>query len=123
MRVVMVMLVTGLCAGAVQGQPCSQQGAPYFEFQVEVPARFIPDSTVSPRPAGAPGVRGDDLPALVQFVVDTAGVPDTRSYKILVGRDAQLVAAGRDVLTRWRFVPARLGGCPVRQLVQTPLTR
>lgn len=104
-------------------QDCRVSPLPYFEFQVEVRAEWIPDSSVTPRPAPARGVQAQELPALVQFVVDSAGVPHPRTYKILAARDPELAEAGRAVVERWRFRPARVGGCAVAQLVQTPLAR
>lgn len=112
-----------LLAGSLRAQGCSLPAQPYFEFQVEVPARYLSDSVVSPVPRAEHGVPTRELAALVQFVVDTAGVPDLRSYKILTATDPLLAAAGREVLARWRFAPARLGRCAVPQLVQTPLSR
>jgi len=105
------------------GQECVMSPRPYFEFQVEVPAQWLPDSTVTPRPDPSRGVETRDLLALVQFVVDSAGVPVPRTYKILRARDRDLAEAGRRVVATWRFRPARIGSCSVAQLVQTPLTR
>jgi hypothetical protein len=104
-------------------QECRVSPLPYFEFQVEVPAQWLPDSSVTPRPAPARGVEAQELPALVQFVVDSAGVPHPRTYKILKARDPELAEAGRTVVGTWRFRPARIGSCAVAQLVQTPLAR
>lgn len=122
MRGALVLAAFVVCARSLACQ-CTLPSQPFFEFQVEIPARFLSDSTVSPQPKGEPGVRATQLPALVQFVVDTAGVPDPRSYRVLSARDPQLAADGLDALPRWRFSPARLGQCPVPQLVQTPLSR
>jgi hypothetical protein len=105
------------------GQDCAVSPLPYFEFQVEVPAQWLPDSSVTPRPDPVRDVDAQELAALVQFVVDSAGVPVPRTYKILRARDRELAEAGRRVVATWRFRPARIATCAVAQLVQTPLAR
>ena len=104
---------------------CRQQlQRPFFEYQVEGPARFIADSlligagTWYPT-AAAP--RGDTVS--VQFIVDAEGRPEAGTLRILKAPNAELGATLFGEFQRWRYAPARLGGCPVRQLVQTNLTR
>ncbi len=96
---------------------CKVPAQPVFEFQVDSPATWIRDVSQSPKPApGAPGAT-----TLVQFVVDTLGVPDPRTLKILKD-DGGLGAKAKDVFEKWRFTPAkRADGCKVSQLVQTPI--
>lgn len=106
-----------------RGQECAVSPLPYFEFQVEVPAQWLPDSGATPHPDPGRDIEARELPALVQFVVDSAGVPDPRTYKILRARDRELAEAGRRVVATWRFRPARIAACSVAQLVQTPLVR
>lgn len=58
-------------------------------------AQLISDSTVSPRPSiPEPGGAGAQA-AVVQFVVDSLGVPDPARYTALVTRDPALEAAGQ----------------------------
>lgn len=109
---------------AAKAQSCPPAAArPFFEFQVERPATFIPDTTVSPYPApqqpGTP-IRGGTL---VSFVVDTLGRPDSLSYKIIRDVEPGLAQEGRSVVARWRYRPAQIRGCVVPQLVQTLLAR
>ena len=95
---------------------------PYFEFQVETPARFIDDS--ASRAAGwRPGaaMRGDTLS--VQFIVDTVGRPEPGTLRVLRAQREVLGDSVRQALPAWRYMPARLRGCRVRQLVQTGVTR
>jgi hypothetical protein len=123
-RVVRVLgAVVFTTASAVSAQECSPQATPFFEFQVTVPAVYLPDSTLSPRPTARRAASVQEEAALVQFVVDTLGRPDIASLKVLLARDRVLAAEARSVLPRWRFRPARLGGCVVAQIVQTPLER
>ena len=95
---------------------------PYFEFQVETPARFIADS-LSRVSGWVPGreTRGDSL--AVQFIVDTVGRPEAGTFKVLRAQREVMADSVRQALPTWRYVPARLRGCRVRQLVQTGVTR
>ena len=91
----------------------------YFSFQVEQPASWIVDSTLEVHPL--PDSRRP--PNLVQFVIDTAGVPRPLTFKVLKVTDSALVLEARRSLAKWRFTPAVLSGCRVAQLVQTPIGR
>lgn len=107
-----------------RAQNCPPQATrPFFEFQVERPATFIPDSTVSPYPAPQlPGTPPRQA-TLVSFIVDTLGRPDTSSYKVIRDVEPGVAQEGRAVFARWRFRPAQIRGCVVPQLVQTLLAR
>lgn len=124
----MAAIGTALCAvsGRAAAQTCAPQAMPYFEFQVETPAAFAGDTTRVPRPASDRFVRLREQPdpgaMLVQFVVDTLGVPDPRSFRVLRAQTPASVDSVRDALPRWRFTPARVRGCRVSQLVQTAVT-
>jgi hypothetical protein len=104
----------------LSAQQCAAPAHPYFDFQVETRAVFVPDSAVHPQPTRASGPASSER-ALVQFVVDSLGVPDTLTYKVLAAQDRGLAEAGRKAMARWRFRPATIRGCRVPQLVQTPL--
>ncbi len=91
----------------------------FFEFQVGVRARWIADTALAVHPLPATGSPRN----LVQFVVDTAGAPVTRTFHALKVSDPDLVAEARRSLAQWRFTPAVLDGCNVRQLIQTPIGR
>lgn len=92
---------------------------PYFDFQVEHPAQLRP---------GAKGPRyPDDLrtakiegSVLVQFVVGTDGVPDMATFKAVKFEHQGFVDAVRAALADMRFEPAKVGGKPVKQLMQSP---
>lgn len=126
--VVKVLSLVWFLTLALQAQP--QQPARvcpdstiFFEFQVGSadgqPARWISDSSLAVHPM--PKIQSP--PNLVQFVVDTAGVPVARSFHVLKVTDSAIVAEARASITRWRFTPAIRDGCHVRQLVQTPIGR
>lgn len=95
----------------------------WFDFQVDRPARFAKTAATLPRPdaslAERPPYSADF--ALVQFVVDTTGVPAERTLKILMRPSGLSVDAIKAALPRWRYTPAVARGCKVSQLVQTPL--
>lgn len=104
-------------AAAVVSGSCPATNRQYFEFQVEQPATFL-TTTISPRP----DAKASDA-NLVQFVVDTAGLPVLETFKVLRRQDSALVRAAYGTAPRWRFQPATIGSRPVCQLVQTPLAR
>ncbi len=114
-----------LCTAVpARGQQCIPPANPAFEFQVDMPASAIPDST-HPHPAAYrfAGRKDDPEAIIVQFVVDTSGVPIARSFKILKSPSPALSDSLRAVFSLWRFTPSSQGGCHVPQLVQTAVVR
>jgi outer membrane biosynthesis protein TonB len=101
-------------------QQCGVPAQPYFEFQVESPARGIPDST-HPHPTVDPfaAKMSDSGATIVQFVVDTSGRPVASTFKILKTPSDAMSRSVRSVFMAWRFRPARVASCPVPQLLQT----
>jgi TonB family protein len=65
------------------------------------------------------GVTGE---VLLQFVVDQSGRPVPGTYRIVSASHAEFAAALLEVLPTHRFTPARVGDCPVMQLVQAPFS-
>jgi hypothetical protein len=113
----------GLTPAIVEAQTCAPSATTYFEFQVETPAAFIPDSAVSPRPS-PPQRRRQPTPAtLVSFVVDTLGEPEPNTFKIIRTDSHDFAMEAKASLPKWRYRPAQIGGCRVRQLVQTGVER
>lgn len=104
---------------------CAQQlQRPFFEYQVEGRARFLADSLLIGAGTWYPtqaSPRGDTVS--VQFIVDAQGRPEAGTLRILKAPNAELGATLFGQFQQWRYAPARLGGCAVRQLVQTHLTR
>ena len=64
--------------------------------------------------------RGGEV--LAQFVVDTAGRPVMSTFRVLRSSGMAFEQAVRDVLPRYRFIPAFTKGHRVAQLVQLPFT-
>ena len=84
----------------------------FFEFEVTRGA-----TSTSVQRASASGTQ-----PIVQFVVDSTGVVDTATVKVVTSRGREVtqdaaVAGVRD----WRFRPAQITECAVAQLVQAPL--
>ena len=98
---VLILAVSGSAsAGAQMCPPTQPKGvvSPYFEFQVDKPARFIPAGGALPFPDVSLNERPPHTEnfALVQFIVDTSGVPTASSIKFLLrpaALDADSVAA------------------------------
>ena len=104
--------------------PLCAPGQPYFARQVDLAARFLADSVTlapgTPYPSEATPRGGDTV--TVQFIVGVDGRVETGTVRI----QASSPRAGDDVLAAaegWRYAPARLGNCPVRQLVTTGVAR
>lgn len=95
--------------------------SPFYEFQVDRPAR---PSSDNPAPVYPPSLRAAGIvgAAVVQFVVDTAGRVDMSTFKVLASDHDLFTTAVREQLPAWRFTPAEKGGHHVPQVVQKPFT-
>ena len=60
---------------------------------------------------------------LVQFVVDTSGIPDPVTFRILRMADSALVRDAYKNAANWRYAPALYANRKVCQVVQTPVRR
>jgi len=103
--------------------PPSPGAIVWFDFQVERAAAFEASaaSRPYPDPALAPLRSDTSRFALVQFIVDTTGVPRPTSLKYLRRPAGLDTTAVRRAFATWRYTPARVQGCVVPQLVMTPL--
>lgn len=105
--------------------------APVFTLPVlwEQEATVVP-GTIRPNYPSEMQMRGFEGRVVLGFVIDTAGRAEPATVRdlhpeVLASlapglRDAyrQFVRVSRDAILRARFVPAAVGGCPVRQFVQ-----
>lgn len=91
----------------------------FKEFQVEQTARPLPGNPAPRYPDAlrTSGVAGD---VIVQFVVDTLGRADMRTFKVLKSTNDLFTAAVRGALASMKFAPAEVGGKKVKQLLQMP---
>jgi hypothetical protein len=87
--------------------------ATYYEFQVGGAPRQL---VAGPVPAGSRGA------FVVQFIVDTAGIPVASSVKV-VGRPPNESSASSELATsvsRLRYEPASYHGCRIWLVLQEP---
>jgi TonB family protein len=91
----------------------------YFEFQVEQPVSAVPGNRGPryPDELRNAGVEGE---VLAQFIVDTEGRADMRSFKVLKSNHDLFTAAVMSTLPDMKFHAAQVGGRTVKQLVQMP---
>jgi protein TonB len=95
-------------------------GEPLFAAQVEKPA-MPRNGNPSPKYPSLLESSRIEGAVLVQFIVDTLGVADMRSFKVLDATNDLFAESTRATLSTWRFFPAEAGGHKVRQIVQLPL--
>jgi TonB family protein len=68
-----------------------------------------------------PQWKGPAATAMLQFVVNAAGLVDTTTVHVLSTSDSAYAKAAIAVLPKFRFTPASVAkGCPVKQVVQIP---
>lgn len=96
------------------------RGEVFTAADVDVRARldsasFAPDYPDSLWRAGVGGR------VMAEFVVDSGGLVEPGSIRIVASSDARLDGSVRAALLEASFVPARRGARPVRQLVQFPV--
>lgn len=91
----------------------------YFSFQVEKQVQVVPGGPTPryPEPLRAAGIQGQ---VLAQFIVDTTGKADMRTFKVLRSTHSDFAFQVRSAVASMEFYPAILMGRKVRQLVQMP---
>jgi TonB family protein len=72
-----------------------------------------------PTTALARGI-GDKI--VLQFVIGVDGKPEPASLRFVDGRYREFAEAARDAVLRATFKPGMVGDCPVRQLVELPIS-
>jgi len=91
----------------------------YFEYQVDKPAVIAPGS---PEPLFPEAFKNAKIEGEVvaSFVVDTTGIADVATFRILKSSHPLFSEAVRDAIATMRFVPAEIAGGRVRELMQHP---
>jgi TonB family protein len=110
----------GVGSRSVRGRPLAvTDSQTYFEYQVEQAVRVAPGNARPKFPAAlrAANIEGE---VLAQFVADTFGMADMRTFKVLKSSHDEFTAAVLEALPDMRFFPALVGGHKVKQLVQMP---
>lgn len=90
------------------------------EFQVEKQAAM--DGALQLRYPEAMQEQNREGRVVVQFVVDTTGIAELRTFHVIEATDAAFAAATKAAVATARFSPAEVAGRKVRQLVQLPVT-
>ena len=115
-------------SGAVDPAPAARAPRPapavnpantFFAFQVEKEVT-IAAGNVTPHFPDSLRIARVSGEVLASFIVDTTGLADVESFKVLKSTHDLYSAAVRDALPAMRFTPAEIGGRKVRQLVQQP---
>jgi hypothetical protein len=115
-----VPLVAAITISRIAGaQSCALSGRPIFEYQAAKPAVFVGDSALRPRPANQHEQRQDASALIVSFIVDTLGVPDGRTLKILQTPSKAAADSVQTAIGSWRFTPAVVATCRVAQVFMT----
>lgn len=123
LRALVGLLAIGALPRTTSAQSCHSTDRIYFAFEVDSSAAFVADSSLPVRPApDQRAARTNPSALLFTVVVDTLGVPELPTFKVLRMPSRARVNAVRAVLARWRFTPARVDGCPVRQLMELAVT-
>jgi TonB family protein len=97
----------------------SVPGGPVHEYQVTKPA-LPKEGNPAPRYPRMLEMARVEGSVLVQFVIDTNGVAEMNTLKILKASDERFADAVIDVLPSYRFTPAESDGHKVRQYVSLP---
>ena len=91
----------------------------YFEFQVSkrVEPRLGNEPPKYPASLRSHRISGE---VLAQFVVDTLGRADMKTFRVLRATHPDFATAVRDAVPHFRFSPASIGDRLVRQMVELP---
>lgn len=94
-------------------------GQPFIVYQLNKTAMTAPGS---PTPIYPPELKARKVEGEVvaSFVIDTAGLAEVNTLKILRFTDSAFAEAVKVALPDMRFIPAMVGERKVRQLVQQP---
>lgn len=112
-----VVILVGLLVSIASGYGDAQQT--FLEAVVDVkPAIVFLPSPEYPVQLRVKGVGGR---VLVQCIVDTMGIVEPNSVKILQSPDTAFSRATIEALLQARFTPARVKGKAVRVLVDVPI--
>ena len=112
-----VVILVGLLVSIASGYGDAQQT--FLEAVVDVkPAILFLPSPEYPVQLRVKGVGGR---VLVQCIVDTMGIVEPNSVKILQTPDTAFSRATIEALLQARFTPARVKGKAVRVLVNVPI--
>ena len=97
-------------------------GTVYRDCAVDQRAQAV-DRTPHPDFRGdASSMRDACYSAVVEFVVDEAGIPEMENARVVRTNSPQFAEATVAAIARWHYKPASRDGVPVRQIVTEKLT-
>jgi hypothetical protein len=107
------------CTMATRDSIYLRRGVVYRDCAVETRA-VATDKSAHPdfRPSSSPPGGSACYSAEIEFVVDTAGVPEVETATVLRTNEPAYATAAVEALARWRYRPATIHGFAVRQIVQ-----
>jgi len=107
----------GSSKGVVGGTGPVNDNQAFFEFQVDKPAQQMQNGW---QPRYPESLRAAQISGEVQaeFVVDTSGRAEMRTFKVLKATNDQFASAVKAALPQARYLPAEAGGRKVRMVVQ-----
>ena len=102
-------------AGGGVGRPPTLS-RPYYSSEVSCPASA---DEANARPLAPASMATVATEIGVEMVVDTTGLVERSSIRVMRGTNPALTDSIRATVARWRFHAAEIDGTPVRQFVQT----
>jgi TonB family protein len=89
----------------------------HLQSPVDKPARPAPGSP-TPKYPNLLKITGVEGEVVVEFVVDTTGLADVSTFKVVTTTHGMFADAYRNALPKMRFLPAENGGKKVKQLLR-----
>lgn len=119
LSVATVMLVAISFAFDDISRPVSSGSSVYSPLQVAKSVQLLSGGVkpIYPESLRKARVKGE---VLVQFVVDTLGLPEMSSLTVIKSSHELFTVAIKPTISSMRFIPAEVGGRKVRQVVQQP---
>jgi protein TonB len=112
--------VEGGLASGVAGGTGPVTGETFLEAQVDDPVQII--NLVKPRYPPVLQQAGVSGSVDAQWVVDTLGHAEPRSWQVMRSTNPQFEAPAREAIMKTLYKPARIKGTAVRQLVQQKIS-
>jgi hypothetical protein len=99
---------------------CVERAAEAMSNPRTTPIESVKLPAGNPMPPIAPG---EPQKFVVSVLVDTTGRADSATIQLPAGLDDYSANSIRKVLPGWRFIPAMVGACPVRQVLKLTFSR
>jgi hypothetical protein len=101
------------------------RGSSQVLFQSMFPRLLVTDAVAHAGSPAAPfpdeeQTTGSDGDVLIRGVIDVDGTPLVPTLEVVHATSRAFALSALRTIVRWRFVPARVGTCPVQQVVFVP---